>query len=160
MPERFIGPMTINTCGRIKGMPRNRCFILICSFLLLGIAGCSNSQGEAGKSTNNPVDTSLSPEDQVLEAADNGNLKVLCSLIEKDPGLATVANDALETPLHLLLQHRNWDTKTITLLVKNGNDPNEKNARGQSPLDIADENLAPPEIMQLLREGHSTDAAK
>ncbi|EYB80840.1 hypothetical protein Y032_0398g717 [Ancylostoma ceylanicum] len=65
----------------------------------------------------------------------NGHFEAVKLLLETDPNIVDAVNNAQESPLHLAAQHGH--DRLVRVLLENHADPRLRNARFETPLDVA-----------------------
>ena len=83
----------------------------------------------------------LTPIEEFLKAAENGNLKKIKSMLNKEVNIKTLINAVdKENNTALILASKFGYHKIVKILIENGADINIKNNDGKTALDYAEEN--------------------
>jgi hypothetical protein len=117
--------------------------------LALAYLGCSggSSSGAAGSSAK--IDRSSPPESQVLQAAQNGDVKSLKALIGSNPELVNAREPGSQkTPLHLAGESDGVDA--VKFLLEKGANPLAEDDQGRPPAQCAEEARASQPVTTLL----------
>ena len=91
-------------------------------------------------------------EERFLKAAENGNLKKIKSMLNKEVNIKTLINAVdKENNTALILASKFGYSEIVKILIENGADINIKNNDGKTALDYAEENDY-KNIIQLLKK--------
>jgi ankyrin repeat protein len=100
--------------------------------------------------------SSLAYGGEIVEAAKNGDLESVRSILAEDPSAVRATDEARYTPLHWASMRAHWDV--AALLLEHGPDVNVVGEDGGSPLNWAAHHDNPEFIGKLLDKGADADA--